>query len=103
MKIPSFSLIAAKSKENGIGFNNNLPWRKTPIKVDLNFFKIITTNTFPCFSDDVFKLQIIDKSSSNVIIMGRKTWESLPETIKPPKGVVTIVVTSNKLYVAYKI
>jgi len=48
-------LIWAQEKDGGIGINNNLPWH---ISEDLKNFKKLTLNTS--------------------IIMGRKTWESLP-------------------------
>jgi len=59
-----FSIVAAYTKSNrGIGFRNELPWR---IKEDMNWFKNITTQSYP------------DGEDGNVVIMGRKTWESLP-------------------------
>lgn len=49
------SIIAAIGKNNELGKNNGLIW---PLKEDLKFFKKLTTN--------------------HVIVMGRKTFESLP-------------------------
>ena len=51
-------LIWAQDNNGGIGLNGKLPWH---ISEDLKNFKKITSNS--------------------TIIMGRKTWESLP--IKP--------------------
>jgi dihydrofolate reductase len=48
-------LIWAQDKDGGIGMNNDLPWH---ISEDLKNFKKLTLNT--------------------PIIMGRKTWDSLP-------------------------
>ena len=48
-------LIWAQEKDGGIGINNSLPWH---ISEDLKNFKKITLN--------------------KPIIMGRKTWDSLP-------------------------
>ena len=50
-----FSLIAAVTKDWGIGFRNGLPWRKFP--TDMKWFKECTMN--------------------QTVIMGRKTWESM--------------------------
>lgn len=61
------SIVAAKSKNNVIGINNTLPWH---IPDDLKNFKMITTN--------------------GVIIMGRKTFESIG---KPLPNRTNIVIT----------
>lgn len=67
------NLIAAVSKNNVIGKNNRIPW---DIKEDRQYFKKLTLN--------------------NVVIMGRKTFESLPS---PLPDRITIVVSSKlKLY-----
>lgn len=52
------SLIAAQSSNRVIGINNTLPW---DIPEDLNYFK--------------------EKTRGKIIIMGRKTFESLPKTL----------------------
>jgi dihydrofolate reductase len=68
------SLIVAKSKNNVIGKNNQLPWR---LPADLKHFKNITMG--------------------KPIIMGRKTFESIG---KPLPGRRNIIITHNKNYVA---
>jgi len=52
---PSFTLIAAVAADNVIGRNNALPWH---LPADLAHFKRLTLN--------------------HTIVMGRRTWESLP-------------------------
>ncbi len=52
------SIIAAIGKNNELGKNNDLIWK---LKGDLKFFKDLTTN--------------------HVIVMGRKTFESLPKML----------------------
>lgn len=64
------SCIVAVSKNNVIGKNNKLLWH---IKEDLQYFKETTTN--------------------HTIIMGRKTFESLPGILPNRKH---IVITRNK-------
>jgi dihydrofolate reductase len=56
-------LIVAVCKSFGIGINNKIPWK---LKNDLQYFKGLTTG-----------------HGDNAVIMGRKTWESLPEKFKP--------------------
>jgi dihydrofolate reductase / thymidylate synthase len=71
LKMKKYTLIAAIDKRSrGIGFEKKLPWY---IPGDLKFFKEITKNTS--------------------IIMGRKTWESLP--VKYLKNRYNIVITKN--------
>ena len=64
-------LIWAQDDNGGIGINGKLPWH---ISSDLKNFKKITLNS--------------------TIIMGRKTWESLP--IKPLPKRTNIVLSKNK-------
>jgi dihydrofolate reductase len=64
------SIIAAVSKNGVIGVDNKLPWY---IPQDLKRFKELTTN--------------------NVVIMGRKTYESIG---KPLPNRLNIVVSRNK-------
>lgn len=65
-----FSLIIALDNENGIGKNNDLAWS---IPEDMKHFKDITTKTE-------------DPKKQNAVIMGRKTWESIPEKYRPLKN-----------------
>ena len=69
----SITLIAAVSKNNGIGLDNKLLWYN---KDDLKRFKELTTG--------------------HSIIMGRKTFESLPNGALPNR--INIVLTRDKSY-----
>ena len=68
----NIELIWAQDKNGGIGKNGKLPWH---ISEDLQNFKKITSG-FP-------------------VIMGRKTWESLP--FKPLPGRRNIVLSSQNI------
>lgn len=68
----NFELIVACNKKGIIGNNNNIPWY---IPEDLKFFR--------------------DKTINNIVIMGRKTFESLPNKIL--KNRLNIVITNNYL------
>ena len=61
----SLSLIATIGKNGELGKDNKLPWN---LSEDLLFFRKITTN--------------------NTIIMGRKTFESLPKMLLNRRHVV---------------
>lgn len=68
------SLIVATGENRVIGANGSIPWR---MPGDMAFFKATTMG--------------------KPVIMGRKTWESLP---KPLPGRLNIVVTRNAEYQA---
>ena len=65
------NIIVAIDKKRGIGLNGQIPWH---FKKDFKYFK--------------------EKTMENTIIMGRKTWESLP--FKPLKHRYNIVISSTK-------
>ena len=73
-------LIVATENNNGIGLDNTIPWY---IPEDLKYFKKITTETK---SPDL----------QNAVILGRKTWDSLPDKFKPLPNRLNIVLTQNK-------
>ena len=62
------NLIVAYCKQNnGIGFDNKIPWL---LKNDLKNFQQITSKTFK-------------DHTKNMVVMGRKTWDSIPDKHKP--------------------
>ena len=69
------SLIAAMAEDRVIGLNNRLPWK---LPADLAWFKKKTLN--------------------KPVVMGRKTWESLP--FKPLPDRENIIITRNTDYQA---
>ncbi len=68
-------VIAAVARNGVIGKDNALPWH---LPEDLRHFKALTTG--------------------HAVIMGRKTWESLPARFRPLPGRLNIVVTRNYGY-----
>ena len=75
------NIIVAYSKSNrGIGSNNQLPPIRN-LKNDLARFRLITKDA--------------PEKTKNIVIMGRKTWESLPASCRPLKGRINIVLTRN--------
>jgi dihydrofolate reductase/thymidylate synthase len=77
-----FKVIAACDSKNGIGLKGSIPWNLID---DMKHFKEITTNV-P--SDLYFEYL-------NMVVMGRKTWESLPEKFKPLPGRLNVILTSK--------
>ncbi len=76
-----FSLIIACTFDGGIGVSNTIPWN---IKEEMALFKKITTDV-NCYV------------KKNAVIMGRKTWDSLPA--RPLKNRINIIITSKPLFI----
>uniref|UniRef100_A0A1I7UY72 dihydrofolate reductase n=1 Tax=Caenorhabditis tropicalis TaxID=1561998 RepID=A0A1I7UY72_9PELO len=71
------NLIVAMDTEGGIGKNGGLPWR---IKKDMQHFAAVTKKVnYP--------------SKRNAVLMGRKCWESIPESRRPLAGRLNIVLS----------
>ncbi|KAJ8704490.1 hypothetical protein PYW07_011678 [Mythimna separata] len=74
------NLIAAACKKNmGIGVNGALPWR---LKKEMAYFTTMTT-------------KVSDPAKVNAVIMGRKTWDSIPDKYRPLSDRVNIVLTHH--------
>jgi dihydrofolate reductase len=69
------TLVAAISKNNCIGKKGDLPWN---IPEDMKRMRAFTKN--------------------KVLIMGRKTWESIPEKRRPLPERTNVVITRNAEY-----
>lgn len=67
--------VVAIAQNNCIGKNGTLPWH---LPEDLRHFKKVT--------------------SGHAVLMGRKTWESLPEKFRPLPNRKNIVITRNAQY-----
>jgi len=71
------TLVAAVARGDVIGTGEAIPWH---IPEDLAFFRELTIG--------------------HVVVMGRRTWDSLPERFRPLPGRRNIVVTRNPDWVA---
>jgi len=76
----AFNIIVAVDTKNGIGKNNKLAWKN---KYDMLHFKKST-------------LETTDETKKNVVIMGRKTYESIPNKYRPLHGRINIVLSKTK-------
>lgn len=59
-----------------------MPWH---LPADLRHFRDVTMDAVP--------------GKTNAVIMGRKTWESIPEKFRPLPGRTNIVITSHAHYI----
>lgn len=75
----TYQVVVAATRDMGIGKDGKLPWR---MPSDLKFFKDITLTTS-------------DSGKKNAVIMGRKTWESIPLENRPLPGRLNVVLTRS--------
>jgi dihydrofolate reductase len=85
-KPPTLTLILAATPNLGIGNGGGLPWPQ--LKKEMGFFARVTKRTSPATSSESIK-------KVNAVLMGRKTWESIPPKFRPLKDRLNIVVTSK--------
>ena len=76
-------IVAHTFDKNGIGKDGSMPWS---IPEDLEHFKELTTH-----SGD-------DGNNFNIVIMGRKTWDSIPVKFKPLRGRYNVVLSNDENY-----
>ena len=62
-----WNMILAADLKGGIGLRNDLPWK---IPQDLKHFQKLTRGT---------------AERESVVVMGRNTWQSIPEKFRPLK------------------
>lgn len=110
--IPPLTLIVATTAKNGIGKNGTLPWPM--LKKEMAYFARVTKRVPGASSmPDTSMLaetssQLSDSSEvaataniqppQNVVVMGRKTWESIPPKFRPlPQRTNVVISRSEKL------
>jgi dihydrofolate reductase/thymidylate synthase len=77
-----FDIVVAADEANGIGRAGDLVWR---LPGDTKFLKRLTSQTQ-------------DADKRNAVLMGRKTWESIPAKYRPLKKRLNAVVTRQSSY-----
>lgn len=79
-----FACVVAADLDGAIGKDNEIPWPR--LKIDLRFLKTLTCTAAP--------------GMQNAILMGRKTWESIPVHLRPLPGRLTVVISRGPLDLA---
>ena len=77
--LKKFQVVVASDELGGIGKNQTLPWK---LSKEMKHFKSLTA--------DVSK-----PMTQNAVIMGRKTWESIPEKFRPLPGRLNVVLSAS--------
>ena len=78
----SLTLIVAATSTNGIGVLASLPWR---LSKEMAYFAKVTK-------------AVANTGAMNAVIMGRKSWESIPPKYRPLAGRVNVVVSRQSAY-----
>ena len=76
----TFDIVVAIDNQRGIGKGGQLPWQ---LPADMKHFKDLTVTAQ-------------SKDKQNAVIMGRKTWESLPIKFQPLPHRINVVLSHNK-------
>lgn len=91
--LPTLTLIVAATHTMGIGRHGALPW--PALKQEMAYFARVTKRPPPP-PPSISSSHEADPTPEplvNAVIMGRKTWESIPAKYRPLKGRVNVVVT----------
>ncbi|TIC73253.1 hypothetical protein E3Q00_03135 [Wallemia mellicola] len=79
-RLSNLNVIVAATIENGIGLSNSnsMPWR---LSNELKFFAKVTSTKLETQEDP------------NVVIMGRKVWDSIPQKFKPLRNRQNVILS----------
>lgn len=78
--MPRFAIVVAADEADGIGKNGKLPWH---LKGDMAYFKRLTTEP-------------PEPGVQNAVIMGRRTWESIPDRFRPLPQRLNVVISNDR-------
>ncbi|GBG32822.1 Bifunctional dihydrofolate reductase-thymidylate synthase [Hondaea fermentalgiana] len=77
--LPVSLAVAVAESGSGIGIEGRLPWR---LRNELRVFKLLTSTAR-------------EEGKKNAVIMGRKTWTSIPAKMRPLEGRVNVVLSTR--------
>ena len=75
-----FEIVVATDAQRGIGKGGKFPWN---LPGDMKFFRDLTTKTTKA-------------GKENAVIMGRRTWDSIPSRFRPLPGRINLVLSRDK-------
>lgn len=79
LKLNVAIIVAALKPALGIGYKGKMPWR---LRKEIRYFKDVTTRT-------------TKPNTRNAVIMGRKTWESIPQKFRPLPDRLNIILSRS--------
>ena len=83
--LKEINLIVACDLNFGIGINGKLPW-EGKLKSEMHHFARHTRNV---------PASIATSNGKNAVVMGRKTWQSIPEKFRPLRGRFNVVLSNS--------
>jgi len=92
--MPSLDLtliVAAAARDMGIGRNGTLPWKG--LKKEMAYFARVTKRPPPSALSASSEEKQQTRKLQNAVIMGRKTWESIPPKFRPLPGRLNVVIS----------
>lgn len=119
-----FSIVVAMDRKRGIGNKGDLPWPK--LKGDMRFFRELTTCPARAAVEKRWGLKVEESADvqawedvsamlkfahpllsaregyDNTVIMGRKTWQSLPQEFQPLPMRANLVLSRNPEYRTFR-
>ncbi|RNF19628.1 dihydrofolate reductase-thymidylate synthetase [Trypanosoma conorhini] len=81
----AFSLVVAVDQHGGIGDGRSIPWN---VPEDMKYFREVTTKLRG-------KKAKPSPAKRNAVVMGRKTWDSIPPNFRPLPGRLNVVLSSK--------
>ncbi len=105
MKPLELTLVVAATRSMGIGAKGTMPWKG--LRKEMQYFARVTTRVPPtvrktCTCHLAFNDESSNESKNkapsgamNAVIMGRKTWDSIPAKFRPLKDRLNIVISRS--------
>lgn len=84
MDLRHFAAILAADEKGGIGKDGQLPWR---LSADMKYFKDLTSKPSGKAA--------VEAGRKNVVVMGRRTWESIPARFRPLPGRLNVILSTT--------
>ena len=82
MASAELTLIVAATRNMGIGANGGMPWKG--LRKEMAYFARVTSRPSPT-----------RPGALNAVIMGRKTWDSIPPKFRPLKDRLNIIISRS--------
>lgn len=80
-------IVAATRDDHGIGLNGQLPWS---LRKDMDFFRKVTI-AYGRSAEQPSE----EAPPLNVVVMGRRTWDSIPVKWRPLQGRINIILSRS--------
>lgn len=87
------TLILAATPSLGIGLNGTLPWPQ--LRKEMGYFARVTKHVPSKHLPQGIASNNEGRKIMNAVVMGRRTWDSIPEKFRPLAGRLNVVVSAS--------